>query len=138
MSKTDISSEEVEVLKITPFFIVSDVPKTIDFYRKKLGFEVTYQSPEEDPFFAMLSRDRVSIMIKHMSDSIQPQSNRLFADDENNAHDGFWHINDPDTFCRELKSKGVKITRDVEDTSYGTRDFEFEDLNGYVFVCGYA
>ena len=44
---------------ISPFFVVSDVGRAIAFYREKLGFEVTFQEPDRNPFspsFAAMER----------------------------------------------------------------------------------
>jgi catechol 2,3-dioxygenase-like lactoylglutathione lyase family enzyme len=42
---------------ISPCFIVTDVAATIAFYGDKLGFEIRYQEPDIDPFFAIVQRD---------------------------------------------------------------------------------
>jgi catechol 2,3-dioxygenase-like lactoylglutathione lyase family enzyme len=41
---------------ISPSFIVSNVERTIAFYRDKLGFETRFQQPERNPFFAISPR----------------------------------------------------------------------------------
>jgi len=58
---------------ISPFFIVSDVKEPMAFYVNKLGFDVRYIEPENDPFFAIVGRDHISIMLKAIADGI-PQS----------------------------------------------------------------
>ena len=42
---------------ISPFFIVSNVPRAIKFYEEKLGFETRFLAPEDEPFFAIVGRD---------------------------------------------------------------------------------
>jgi len=49
---------------ISPFFIVSNVERTIAFYRDKLGFETTFQAPDQEPFFAIIRRDGVQLLVK--------------------------------------------------------------------------
>jgi len=39
---------------ISPFFIVSDVDRTVAFYRDKLGFETRFRQPGQNPFFAII------------------------------------------------------------------------------------
>ena len=41
---------------ISPFFIVSDVPSALSFYRDKLGFEITFEGPEPDDIFFVIVR----------------------------------------------------------------------------------
>ena len=66
---TDSTLEE-----IAPFFIVKNLAASIDFYNKKLGFETDLLIPEEDPFFAIVSRDNVRILLKHIAEDIHPSS----------------------------------------------------------------
>ena len=42
---------------IAPFFIVSNLKKSLAFYRDVLGFSVQVAVPEPEPFFALLRRD---------------------------------------------------------------------------------
>ena len=42
---------------MSPFFIVSDVSRTISFYVDMLGFEVGHREPAQNPFFAIVQRD---------------------------------------------------------------------------------
>jgi catechol 2,3-dioxygenase-like lactoylglutathione lyase family enzyme len=41
--------ERAAIEHISPFFIVSNVDRTIAFYRDKLGFETRFQQPSENP-----------------------------------------------------------------------------------------
>ena len=45
---------QARIETISPFFIVSNVRQTIEFYRNKLGFDAMYQEPDTDPFFAIV------------------------------------------------------------------------------------
>ena len=58
--------------EIAPFFIVKNLAVSIDFYNQKLGFETDLVVPEDDPFFGIVSRDSVRILLKHITDSIHP------------------------------------------------------------------
>lgn len=53
-----------DITFITPFFIVSDLQTSVSFYVDKLGFEIWHSGPPENPFWAMLGRDGVSVMLK--------------------------------------------------------------------------
>jgi len=37
-----------EISGISPFFIVSDAPSALAFYRDRLGFEITFQQASSD------------------------------------------------------------------------------------------
>jgi catechol 2,3-dioxygenase-like lactoylglutathione lyase family enzyme len=49
---------------ISPFLIVSNVEQTIAFYCEKLGLKTTFQTPDQDPFFAIVLRDGAQIFFK--------------------------------------------------------------------------
>ena len=50
---------------ISPFFIVSDVPSSLRFYRDKLGFEITFEGPSpDDIFFGIVRRGGAEILLK--------------------------------------------------------------------------
>ena len=47
---------------ITPFFIVDDLAKTIEFYQSRLAFQVLYKGGDENgDFWAMLGRDQIML-----------------------------------------------------------------------------
>ena len=60
--------------RIFPFFIVKNLVESIDFYNQKLGFKTDLLIPEDDPFFAIVSRDNVRILLKHITEAIHPVS----------------------------------------------------------------
>ena len=65
MTGTGISS-------ISPFLIVKDTAAALQFYRERLGFEVTFQQPPENPFFGITRRDGATIMFRAVNDRIAP------------------------------------------------------------------
>jgi catechol 2,3-dioxygenase-like lactoylglutathione lyase family enzyme len=40
------------LVSITPFFIVKDLHVSIAFYRERLGFQLDFQGPEGDVYYA--------------------------------------------------------------------------------------
>lgn len=60
---------------ISPFFIVTYVAATIAFYCDKLGFEIQYQEPDIDPFFAIVQRDGSTVFLKYGSENAPPLPN---------------------------------------------------------------
>ena len=65
-------TEQQTLGPISPFFIVLDVPRAVEFYTQKLGFEVRFSDPET-PFFSIVGRDSVQILLKDVSDKVGPQ-----------------------------------------------------------------
>jgi catechol 2,3-dioxygenase-like lactoylglutathione lyase family enzyme len=119
---------------IAPFFIVRDVAPAIAFYRDRLGFEVAHLAPEDGPFFAIVRRDGVQILLKAVLPEIPPLPNprrHPWA-----KWDAFVHTPDPDALATELAARGVPLRAPLADTDDRLRGFELEDPDGYVLFFG--
>jgi catechol 2,3-dioxygenase-like lactoylglutathione lyase family enzyme len=117
---------------ISPFFIVDDVAATISFYRDMLDFEVIFQEPAQDPFFAIVRRDRAMIMMKSVG--VEPLPN---CEREPGARwDAYLYVPDPDALAAEFASRGVTFSVPLKDTHDGLRGFELRDTDGYVLFFG--
>lgn len=117
---------------IAPFFIVRNAPESVAFYRDKLGFDVLYQGPEGDPFFAMLGRDGAMLMIKAVGAEPEPNSTRH----PDARWDAFVSVADPDALAAEFLSREVLFSVPLKDTQDGLRGFEVKDADGYVLFFG--
>jgi len=118
---------------ISPCFIISNVERTIAFYRDKLGFETTFLAPERDPFFAIIRRDGVQIFVK--SDrNVTPLPN-------SKRHpfmrwDAFVYAEDPDALAADFSGHGADFSNTLKDTHDGLRGFEITDPDGYILFFG--
>lgn len=119
---------------IAPFFIVKTLAESIDFYNRKLGFGTDLMIPEEDPFFGIVSRDRVSIFLKEIAEDVPPVPN--CTRHEWARWDAFIHSSDPDALFAEFQARGLEFHETLADTSDGLRAFELKDLDGYVLCFG--
>ncbi|WP_041855869.1 VOC family protein [Candidatus Korobacter versatilis] len=118
---------------ISPCFIVTDVPRSIAFYRDKLGFETTFQQPDDDPFFAILVRDGAQLFIK-AEGGIAPIPNS-----QRHRHlrlDAFIYAPDPDALAADFLAHGATFSSPLQDTHDGLRGFEVTDPDGYVLFFG--
>ena len=52
------------LVAITPFFIVKELAVSIACYVERFGFQVDVHGPPDDVYYARVSRDGVSIMLK--------------------------------------------------------------------------
>ena len=128
--------EQPSLGHISPFFIVSDVPRAIKFYEEKLGFETRFLAPEEEPFFAIVGRDTVQVYLKNVR-----RRRRLTPQPNNTRHqcapwDAFVFLADPDALAAELAGRGVEFHKEIQDTDDGLRGFEIRDTDGYVLFFG--
>jgi catechol 2,3-dioxygenase-like lactoylglutathione lyase family enzyme len=122
---------------ISPFFIVSSVEQTIAFYRDKLGFELTFQQPEQNPFFAIIVRNGAQIFLKSEKDIAPlPNSKRH----PSLRWDAYVYAPDPDAlalkFAERFADKDAAFSAPLQDTHDGLRGFEIRDPNGYVLFFG--
>ena len=46
----------------------------------KLGFEIRYIGPDDDPYFAIVGRDNISIMLKAVAPDVKPVPNHTRHD----------------------------------------------------------
>jgi catechol 2,3-dioxygenase-like lactoylglutathione lyase family enzyme len=118
---------------IAPFFIVSNVDRTLAFYREKLGFEAIFQEPDENPFFAILRRDGAQIFVKSEANvaPLPNPSRHPFM-----RWDAYVFAPDPDALAAEFQEQGATFSEPLQDTHDGLRGFEIIDPDGYVLFFG--
>jgi catechol 2,3-dioxygenase-like lactoylglutathione lyase family enzyme len=133
MTQRKSSLPRATTSSISPSFIAGDVSRMIAFYREKLGFEVTYQQPAQDPFFAILRRDGAQLFFKSER-GIAPQPNHTRH--EHVRWDAYVNTEDPDTLAAEFSERGVAFSSTLKDTHDGLRGFEITDPDGYVLFFG--
>jgi catechol 2,3-dioxygenase-like lactoylglutathione lyase family enzyme len=122
-----------EIQAISPSFIVSNVDQTITFYRDKLGFEVRFKAPDQDPFFAIVGRSGAQLFVKSEG-GVSPQPNPT-----RHPHlrlDAFVYVEDPDALAAELAENSVAFSSPLQDTHDGLRGFEIRDPDGYTLFFG--
>jgi len=119
---------------ISPFFIVSDVKPSVSFYVDKLGFEIWHMGPDDNPFYAMVGRGNVSIMLKAITLDVKPVPN--YTRHEWASWDAYISTPDPDALFEEFTSAGVTFRRPLRDDGDGLRGFEVTDADGYVLFFG--
>lgn len=124
------------LLYISPLFIVANLKASVAFYIDKLGFEVKFTGPPGNPYFAIVGRDNIEIMIKGDADDagIKPAPNNTRIGWA--RWDAFISTKDPDALYTEYQRAGVVFSAPIGINSDGLRGFELEDVNGYVLYFG--
>jgi predicted enzyme related to lactoylglutathione lyase len=128
------TSTEQKLYGVAPYLIVDDIFLSAEFYRDKLGFNFD-RIWGEPPQFVIVHRDGVQIMLKGLRSpgNIRP-NNRVNPDA---CWDAYIWVKDADALYEEVRSRGVKITREIENAPYGCRDFDVEDNSGYILCFGH-
>src|SRR5215475_146650 len=98
-------AEMPRLTEIAPFFLVADVVKAAEYYRDKLGFTIRGYFFEDPPVFAMVGRDKLTIMLSRM-DSGRGGSNRQWKAE---AIDTYIWVDDVDAVYAELQQTGADI-----------------------------
>jgi catechol 2,3-dioxygenase-like lactoylglutathione lyase family enzyme len=119
---------------ISPSFIVERLQQSVAFYVDKLGFEVRYMGPADDPYWAIIGRDEISIFLKQITPGIKPVPNH--ARHEWARWDAYISAADPDTLYEEYRAGGISFHQPLKDDDDGLRGFEVEDADGYVLFFG--
>lgn len=117
---------------ISPFFIASELGPSLDFYCGQLGFETVHKGAGEEPFFAIIARDRAMLFLK--VGDVVPEPNP--ARDPDIRWDAYLAVPDPDALAAEFAARGVVFSAPLADTHDGLRGFELTDPDGYVLFFG--
>jgi catechol 2,3-dioxygenase-like lactoylglutathione lyase family enzyme len=117
--------------KLTPNLMVEDVAKTLAFYRDILGFHVVMTLPEQEPFtFAIVGRDSVELMFQSR-DSLSENVPALTGSPIGASQTFYIEVTGIRDLYESLRDK-VEILVDFHTTFYGTQEFYFRDINGYI------
>ena len=120
------------LVSISPFFIVKDLQASIAFYRERLGFQLDFDGPAGDVYYAGVSRDGIGIMLKEILPDVLPCPNHT-------RHswarwDAYIYTLDPDTLFDEFRQRGVPFVKELSFIDEGLWGFEITDADGYVLA----
>jgi hypothetical protein len=119
---------------VSPCFIVASLKNSVSYYTDKLGFQILYTGPEDNPFFAIVVRDKIFIQLKEIAPDIMPIPNHTrhpYA-----RLDAFIYTSDPDVIYEEYRAKGLNFKQPIMDDDDNLRGFEITDADGYVLFFG--
>jgi uncharacterized glyoxalase superfamily protein PhnB len=122
---------------VTPNLIVSDIDRSLAFYRDVLGFSVTATVPDAAPFvFAWVQRDDVSVFL-NTAGSVKESLPHLAGRQVGGTNTMFMVIEAEtpaagiDALFDSVKAK-ARVVMPPKDQFYGMREFGIEDPDGYV------
>jgi catechol 2,3-dioxygenase-like lactoylglutathione lyase family enzyme len=119
---------------IWPFFIVENLETSVAFYVNKLGFEVRHIGPDDDPYFAIVGRDDISIMLKVIASDIKPVPNHT------RHHwapwDAYIYAAEPAALFEEYQSLGITFHQSLKVNTDRLLGFEVADADGYILFFG--
>jgi catechol 2,3-dioxygenase-like lactoylglutathione lyase family enzyme len=109
---------------VMPSCTVSDLPKSVAFYRDRLGFDCVFTNG--DPIcFAIMRRDSVEISL---------QTQRLGG--APGQHGCYVKLTGVESLPADYQKKGVKIVHPLRTEEYGMKEFMIADLDGNTINFG--
>ena len=111
---------------ILPTFPVKDVPQSAEFYKEKLGFEI---SSEMGNYYAHVKRGNAVIALYAFSHLQQRSGCQGFTPPSQTRATIF--VEGIEELCEDYKAKGVTIIDPPEEVPYGW-DMQIADCDGHI------
>jgi catechol 2,3-dioxygenase-like lactoylglutathione lyase family enzyme len=111
---------------MSPQFLVTDIERSIEFYTKKLGFDVEFRYED---FYAGVIKDGYTIHLKSGKPSTEERKNKR----ENDDLDIVFSVEAVEDLYEEFVNKSVEIIQPLCDRPYG-KEFYIADLDGYILA----
>lgn len=118
MTSSKVSPAVIAFEGVTPILRVRDIPASIDYYVRMLGFRVDWQSP----YFASVTRGKCHI----------------FLSQGDQGHIGGWvwvGVEDTEALFEEYKTAGAKVRHPPTNYSWAY-EMQVEDIDGNVLRLG--
>jgi len=120
------TSIQSKIKKMSPQFLVTDIERSIEFYTKKLGFELEFRYED---FYAGIIKDNYSIHLK----SGNPSNEERKSKKENIDLDIVFSVEGVEDLYEEFANKSVEIIQPLCDRPYG-KEFYIADPDGYILA----
>jgi catechol 2,3-dioxygenase-like lactoylglutathione lyase family enzyme len=117
------------ITTIIPQLRTTDMDASVRFYTEKLGFVLEFRHQD---FYAGLRAGSQLIHLK-LVDTQDPSI--PYVDDGGHLH-LYIGVDGVAAFAEQLKANGVSLVRDVEETSWDTREFVVQDDQGHTLYFG--
>lgn len=109
---------------VAPVFRVSDLSRSLSYYRDQLGFEISFNYEE---FYAEVVRDGCHIHLKHAT-PIERKQNAFEAEEHLDACFG---VQDAHALASRFAKAGATFSIPLRSQPYG-REFYVRDPDGYI------
>ena len=115
-----------KIKNMSPQFLVTDIERSVEFYKKKLGFDVEFRYED---FYAGIMKDGFSIHLKKSNSSIEVRQNKRKHEDL----DIVFSVDGIESLFEELSNKSVEFTPLLRDMPYG-KEFYVADPDGNLIA----
>ena len=132
VAATGIANAGANLRSISPFFIVRDLQTSIAHYVERFGFQLDFQGPPDDVYYAHVSRDGIGVMLKEITPEVLPIPNHTRH--EWARWDAYIYTLDPDSLFAEFKARGATFVKELSFVDDGLWGFEVKEADGYVIA----
>jgi predicted enzyme related to lactoylglutathione lyase len=116
---------------VSPVLLVSDLERSVAFYRDLLGFECTLHG--DPPGFAVAVRDDAILLLSLAPPGAQLVPHWQVVEKMWNA---YVRVDDADAIYAEVQERGCSIDYTIYDAPHGFREFGVTDPDGYDIAFG--
>jgi predicted enzyme related to lactoylglutathione lyase len=121
----------VTLTSISPVLLVSDLERSVAYYRDRLGFDTElYGDP---PNFASVGRDNATILL-----ALTDEPERIVPHWHvvENMWNVYIRVDDVDRLYAEIQERGAPIDYTIYDAPHGFREFGVQDPDGHDIAFG--
>ena len=115
-----------KIKKMSPQLLVVNIEHAIEFYTKKLGFNLDFRYKD---FYSGISKDGFSIHLKECKTSIEERRNKKTNEDLAIV----FTIDRIDDLYEEMSNKLVEIIQPLREMDYG-KEFYVADPDGHIIA----
>jgi predicted enzyme related to lactoylglutathione lyase len=120
------TNTQSKIKKMSPQFLVTDIDRSIDFYIKKLGFDLEFRYED---FYAGIIKDGFSIHLKSGKPSIEERKSKR----ENDDLDIVFSVEAVEDLYEEIVRNSIEIIQPLCERPYG-KEFYIADPDGYILA----
>ena len=116
-----------------PIVSYRDAQAALDWLQEAFGFKKLFATPGADGAIAHAELSFGSgVLMLNTASAAGAQ-----AEDWRDATDSVYvAVDDPDAHCERARGAGAEITRELEETDYGSREYSARDLEGHHWHFG--
>jgi catechol 2,3-dioxygenase-like lactoylglutathione lyase family enzyme len=107
----------------------TDLKESIRFYTQEIGLVLEFQY--EDFYAGIRAGDQVF----HLKLVDEKDPSIRFVDDGEHFH-LYFRAADVEATAEALRKRGIRFTKDVHETSWGTKEFAIKDNQGHTLYFG--
>jgi catechol 2,3-dioxygenase-like lactoylglutathione lyase family enzyme len=115
-----------KIKKMSPLFIVADLDRSVEFYTKKLGFDVDFRYED---FYLGIIKDGFSIHLKLCKPLKEEKQSK--RDSQEQDIDITFSVDNIENLYQELLNQSVEFVQPLREMPYG-KEFYVADPDGHI------